>query len=116
LQAGTDVGAVAAGFGVDRRVLAAVFRREVGFGPKRYARLARFERALRELRAPCAPPLATVAARHGYADQAHLTREFGDLAGLPPGRLHRMPGPTALHVLHDETFKTVRCECRRLGA
>ena len=28
--------------------------------------------------------LAEVAARTGYADQAHLTREWRDLAGVPP--------------------------------
>mgnify|MGYP001140154236 CR=1 FL=1 len=116
LEAGAAVGEVAAACGVDRRVLAAVCRREVGFGPKRYARLARFERALRELRAAAAPPLAVVAARHGYADQAHLTREFVALAGFPPGRVHRVPGPTPLHVLHDERFKTGGRAAAKIGS
>lgn len=30
------------------------------------------------------PPLADVAQRCGYADQAHLTREVRSLAGAPP--------------------------------
>jgi AraC-like DNA-binding protein len=32
-------------------------------------------------------PLAEAAARAGYADQAHLTREVRELAGVPPTRL-----------------------------
>ena len=44
--------------------------------------------------------LAVLAAEAGYADQAHLTRESQDLAGLPPAalaRLRRAPatGPAA---------------------
>lgn len=33
--------------------------------------------------------LAAVAAQAGYADQAHLTRECGQLAGLTPAALAR---------------------------
>ena len=29
-------------------------------------------------------PLAEVAQRCGYADQSHLTREWGEFAGCPP--------------------------------
>jgi len=37
--------------------------------------------------------LAAIAAEAGYADQAHLTRECGQLAGLPRASLagQRMP-------------------------
>jgi transcriptional regulator GlxA family with amidase domain len=91
---------------MDRRALAKLFRREVGFGLKHYARLARFERALRSVRAGNAPPLGLIAAQHGFADQAHLTHEFRCFAGCAPGRLHRVTGPTPWHVVHDETFKT----------
>jgi AraC-like DNA-binding protein len=106
LGKGTSVATVAARLAIDRRALGLIFRREVGFGLKRYARLARFERALSAVRAVDAPSLALIAARLAFADQPHLTREFGYIAGFPPGRLHRVAGPTPWHVMHDETFKT----------
>ncbi|KHL18527.1 AraC-like DNA-binding protein [Mumia flava] len=78
------------------RQLRTVFVEEVGFGPKVLSRLVRFERAVAairdaELRAdgrhdgPYGPSrLADVAATTGYADHAHLVREFRVLAGTSP--------------------------------
>jgi AraC-like DNA-binding protein len=108
LRQGHSVATVAARLAVDRRTLATLFHREVGFGLKRYARLARFEAALRAVRAKDAPSLGVVAANLGFADQSHLSREFRCFAGFSPGRLHRVPGPSPWHVIHDETFKTAR--------
>lgn len=108
LRAGDSVATVAARLGADRRTLGTLFRREVGFGLKRYARLARFEQALRAVRARDAPSLGLVAAQLAFADQPHLTREFRHFAGFTPGCVHRVPGPTPWHVVHDETFKTGR--------
>jgi AraC-like DNA-binding protein len=106
LRRGHSVATVAARLATDRRTLGTLLRREVGFGLKRYARLARFEQALRAVRAEDAPSLGLVAAQLGFADQSHLTREFQHFAGFAPGRLHPVPGPTPWHVVHDETFKT----------
>jgi AraC-like DNA-binding protein len=108
LRQGHSVATVAARLAVDRRTLGTLLRREVGFGLKRYARLARFEQALRAVRAEDAPSLGLVAAQLAFADQPHLTREFRYFAGFAPGCLHRVPGPTPWHVLNDETFKTAR--------
>ncbi|MCO1654490.1 AraC family transcriptional regulator [Pseudonocardia sp. S2-4] len=67
--------------GWSRRHLAGLFRAETGVAPKAAARLIRFEGALDRLRAPHRPSLAAVAAEAGYVDQAHLSRDFRDLAG-----------------------------------
>lgn len=57
----------------------------VGYGPKTLQRVLRFQRFVRMLDAPTGPPdLAIAAARAGYADQAHLTRECRELSGLTP--------------------------------
>ncbi|MFD4428948.1 helix-turn-helix domain-containing protein [Nocardia sp. NPDC058497] len=50
-----------------------------GYGPKMLARILRFQRALAAVRAGV--PAAETAAVTGFADQAHLSREFRDLAG-----------------------------------
>ena len=106
LTAGAGVASVAATLDVDRRLLAVLFRRQIGLGLKRYARVRRFERAVNAMRQRSAPSLAIIAIDCGYADQAHMTRDFASFAGFSPGTLHRTVGPTPMHVLHDETFKT----------
>ena len=73
------------------RRLLRLFRRAVGLSPKRYARIVRLQAALLTLRdrsaAPSpAPRLTDIAYGAGYADQAHFTREFRALTGLPPKR------------------------------
>ncbi len=77
------VGALCRELGCSRRHLAARVGQELGLAPKALARVLRFERAAADVRAGA--PLAGVAARRGYADQAHLTRDFRALAGMSPG-------------------------------
>lgn len=72
---------LAAEIGWSRRHLATQFRAETGLTPKAAARVIRFERACDRLRGPASPPLADVAADAGYVDQAHLSRDFRELAG-----------------------------------
>lgn len=81
LTRGDQVGAVAADVGYSRRHLSTVVRRECGLTPQGLRRVARFARS-REVLGRL--PLAEVAQRCGYADQAHLTREWAALAGCPP--------------------------------
>ncbi|WP_261720426.1 helix-turn-helix transcriptional regulator [Streptomyces sp. FZ201] len=74
--------------GWSRQHLARRFRDEFGLSPKLAARVVRFERAQRMLRA--SPPfvsIAQVAAACGYYDQSHLTRDFVALAGCTPTEL-----------------------------
>lgn len=70
--------------GTSRRHLTARFRSAYGVTPKQAARVCRFHRAQREV--ADGHHLASVAARNGYADQAHMSREFSRLAGSPPRR------------------------------
>ncbi|MDO9354660.1 MAG: helix-turn-helix domain-containing protein [Solirubrobacteraceae bacterium] len=67
-----------------RRHLARRFAEFVGVSPSAYARLLRFERATGALRDQPMQPLGSLAAETGYADHAHMTRDFRVLAGATP--------------------------------
>ena len=77
--------ALAGEVGWSRRHLTERFSAEYGVGPKAMARVLRFERARWMLVQPDRPSLATVAATCGYADQAHMTRDWRALAEATPG-------------------------------
>jgi AraC-like DNA-binding protein len=73
--------------GVSRRHLAKLFRAEIGTTPKTMARILRFEHACHLAETVPRQGWADIAYASGYADQAHLTREFRELSGLSPGDL-----------------------------
>jgi AraC-like DNA-binding protein len=81
------VGALAREIGWSRKHLAQCFSIEVGAGPKTVGRILRFAGARRSIDARIrAGPMdwADLAADWGYADQAHLIREFRAMAGVTP--------------------------------
>jgi AraC-like DNA-binding protein len=84
LDGAIEIGALAREVGWSRRHLGERFRVEVGLPPKVLARVLRFERSRKLLVVPDRRPLAWVAAECGYADQAHLAREWVQLAGSSP--------------------------------
>ncbi|MDQ2803030.1 MAG: helix-turn-helix domain-containing protein [Pseudomonadota bacterium] len=89
------VGALAAELGCSRKHLTVRFRRELGVSPKRLARVLRFARATRLLGRDRIASWAKLADICGYADQAHLTREFREFAGSPPTAFLRRVLPDA---------------------
>lgn len=63
------------------------FAEHVGLTPKALLRVSRLQRLLARLTEPRRlPSLAVLALEGGYADQAHMTREFGALVGTSPAR------------------------------
>jgi AraC-like DNA-binding protein len=86
-----SVSTLAAETGWSARHLGEQFRAEIGLSPKAGARVVRFDRTRRQLLRRQAEGgrvlLAELAAEYGYYDQAHLAREFRDLAGCPPSVL-----------------------------
>lgn len=87
LLVGTDgprVQSVADTLGWSRRHLINKFVAEYGVTPKDAARVARFDRSHQLLKRQRPLPLASIAARCGYYDQAHMAREWRELAGSAP--------------------------------
>ena len=84
-RAGQRVAAIAPAVGLSARHLQRRALDAFGYGPKLLARILRLGDALELARRGV--PLATVAARCGYADQAHLADDVRALAGTTLGRL-----------------------------
>ena len=80
------VAALASELGWSRKHLAVKFSDAIGIGPKTLSRIVRFNRAL-SLSKQHDDDWAGIAADCGYADQAHLVREFRQLAGQTPTAL-----------------------------
>jgi AraC-like DNA-binding protein len=76
--------------GVSPRHLRRRFHAAVGYGPKTLQRVIRFRRFVSKVDAGEVADLAALAASTGYADQAHLTRECVQFAGLTPAALVRV--------------------------
>jgi AraC-like DNA-binding protein len=76
------VASIARGIGWSRKHLARRFTDEIGLGPKSVSRIVRLNRAIAAART--GEGWAGIAADCGYADQAHLVREFRELAGNSP--------------------------------
>jgi len=82
----TRVDQLAEASGLSMRRLQRLFAEYVGVGPKWVMRRARLHEAAERADRGDVADWAAVAADLGYADQAHLTREFTALIGVPPSR------------------------------
>jgi AraC-like DNA-binding protein len=78
--------------GLSPRQLDRRFAEEVGLPPKLLSRIVRLQTVLRELRT-ASQRWVDVALECGYADQAHLARDFRALAGTAPTAFLAGEGP-----------------------
>jgi transcriptional regulator GlxA family with amidase domain len=101
-----SIGTLAHRLGWNARAIHRQFDAACGYGPKHLQRVMRVQTALRvALGSRRRPAMSEVAVAAGFSDQAHMTREFRDLAGFTP---------TAYLDVHNvgvgawlsETFKT----------
>ena len=75
---------IAKDLGICSRQLQRRFIKDVGMTPKRFFRVLRFARVWQLASMRPSETWAALAAEHGYADQAHLTREFRAFGAEPP--------------------------------
>ena len=97
LTRGARVADTADEVGYSRRRLSTLVREEAGVTPQDLQRLGRFADAHRRWRACLlegSGSVASVAAASGYADQAHLAREWRVLAGCSPTEWARREFPS----------------------
>lgn len=82
------------------------FARVVGLSPKRFARIARLQLAMRRLqhRFTAGENVASIASASGYSNQAHLVREMRTLTGITPSTYDPIGGHTN-HVAASGTGK-----------
>jgi len=104
LSRGVPVGEVSRDLGLLPRTLRRRFTAQVGLTPKRFARVQRMQRLVRDLDGQTEVDWAAAAARHGYADQPHLADEFRELAGVTPAEYlrSRVDGPNHLRFPSGE--------------
>lgn len=79
------------------------YAREMGISPKRWQLLHRLDSLLRDpdLGAKT-KPLALLAQEHGFADQAHMSREMKRLTGASPGGLRRRDHRGPPHLVRQD--------------
>jgi AraC-like DNA-binding protein len=86
-QACPTVRDVAARCHVSPRHLNRLMRIWVGYGPKRLARVVRFQTTLEQIEQSPTQSGAALATKAGYFDQAHLTSDLARFAGATPRHL-----------------------------
>ena len=91
----TSVAEIRTRTGMGARALQRWFGSNIGMSPSRYLRVLRFQKAFAQVGSE--PSLAEHAAAHGFADQAHMAREFKALAGTPAGDARRRATGPFLH-------------------
>lgn len=96
------IGPLAEEAGMSTRRLNELFRREIGIAPKAFARIRRFQSTLQRLRQPRATRISLLAQELGYADQAHLIREFKELSGFTPMQFTAIDPESLCHVPHPQ--------------
>lgn len=98
LRRGAAIGTIVAEIGYSHRHLAASFAAQTGLTPKLYQRIHRFSCMIDEWQRMAGGTLADLAVQFGYADQAHLTRDFRTFAGVTPHEYRRRLPLHARHV------------------
>ncbi len=84
---------LAGALGMAPRTLRSVLRRELGLSPRGVLRISRVHRAATLMTDGSPLTLSRIAHATGFADHAHLTREFGRLMGESPTAYRaRCPG------------------------
>lgn len=100
LSGAGSVAAACRGLGVSERLLERLVKAGTGRTPGYWRGLARVRRAAAALSG--LEPLAAIAADHGYADQAHMSRDFRKWFATTPGGFRN--SPSLLATVRDRGY------------
>ena len=100
---GARIADVVSETGFSHRHFIKVFEATVGLTPKRYRRVQRFNHVLNVNKTYPNVSWAEIAAESGFADQAHLNREFVALAGITPTRYRQLSRESTHHLPVERT-------------
>ncbi len=89
---------VARNVGWSERRLSQVFREEVGFSPKVWCRIQRFQQAVRMLHAGGDVRWAELALDCGFYDQSHFANEFRAFSGIDATTYSALRSPWVNHI------------------
>jgi AraC-like DNA-binding protein len=95
------IGRIAGEVGWSHKHLIARFRQQVGLRPKTTARLVRFDGVWRRLDGRQPLDWGQVAREVGYADQAHLVRDFHQFTGTTPTRFQAQGRARQVNSVQD---------------
>jgi AraC-like DNA-binding protein len=87
--------------GWSERRFSQVFREEVGFSPKVWCRIQRFQRAVERLHAGVEVPWAQLALDCGFYDQSHFANEFRAFSGIDASTYSARRSRWANHIRVD---------------
>ncbi len=98
----TSVSEVARQTGWSQRRFSQIFREQVGFSPKVWCRIQRFQRAVKQLHVGVDLPWSELALDCGFYDQSHFANEFRAFSGIDATTYTAARGtPWANHVRVD---------------
>lgn len=78
--------------GYSQKHLIHLFKKYVGFRPKQYQQITRFNLALAQIEKGQSPTMTALGYDCGYYDQAHFIKEFKKFAGFSPKRFLKEKG------------------------
>lgn len=92
-KAASNLDRLASDCNTSSRNLQKMFKEGVGFSPKFFMRIVRFQSALQHLVKDETISLTDLAYRNGYYDQAHFIKEFRGFTGMSPSQFHLSKHP-----------------------
>jgi AraC-like DNA-binding protein len=85
---------------ISNRYLQKIFLEKIGYGPKYFIKIVRFQHALHLLSGERTDSLTSLAYRAGYFDQAHFIRDFKQFTGFTPSQFSLSKSPINQHFLN----------------